>query len=134
MEVRDSPGLTPSEGRRFAFPVGAAFLLLAGIAWWRGYDNVLLVTGSVGGLLVLAGILLPGKLGPVYRAWMGFAAVLGRITNPIVMGAMYYLVLTPTGLLRRAMGKNALVRSPQNDSYWVERAEGSRRSDLERQF
>jgi hypothetical protein len=127
--------LTPAEGRRFAFPVAAAFLLLAGLFAWRGHGAAMLVSGSAGALLGLAGLIAPGALGPVHRAWMGFALVLSRVTTPIFMGVVFFLVITPTALVMRLLGRDPLARAEAEGGLWVRRPEGpGRRSDLERQF
>ena len=126
--------LTPAEGRRFGLTVGAAFLVLAAIAWWRGRTTGLTAFGTVGALLFLAGLAVPGRLGPVYRGWMGIALLLSKVTTPIFMGVVYFLVLTPVGLVLRALGKYPLGAPGRTGSVWVGRAPGQRRSDLLRQF
>ena len=131
--------LTPREGRKFAFTVGLAFLILGAIVLWRGKDTVAAVLAGLGGLLVVAGILAPAHLGPVQRAWMGLAHALSKITTPIVMGVIYFIVIAPFGLIRRAVGKNALVRRLGEPDlapggYWVVREPERRRSDLNRQY
>jgi len=127
--------LTPSEGREFAFPVGAAFLLLAGLLAWRGHAVPAGVLAGVGGALLLAGVTVPGYLGPVYRGWMAFTLVLSKVTTPIFMGITFFLVITPTGFLVRRFLRNPVVRTPEAGSFWVRRPEdGGRRSNLERQF
>ena len=125
--------LTPAEGRKFAFPVGIAFGVLGGVAQWRGGQTLAYVFFALGGTLLLAGILVPGMLGPVYRAWMGFAHAISKVTTPIFMGVVYFIVLTPVGLLMRALGKNPL-KPPATGSIWHTREPGDRRSDLTRQF
>jgi len=126
--------LTAREGRSFAFPVGGAFLVLGGILWWRQHP---LAAGSLAGLgvtLFLAGLLAPTLLGPARRAWMGLAHAISRVTTPVFMGIVFYLVMTPIGLVRCLLGGNPLRHADQNESYWHAREEGSRRSDLQRQF
>ncbi len=126
---------TPSEGRKFAFPVGAAFGVIGGISFWRGHDTVPIVLWSLTGVLFLAGIVIPGKLGPVYRGWMRFALLISKVTTPIFMGITYFLVIAPVGLVMRLMGRNPVVHKPKDGSFWVARPEGvGRRSDLRRQF
>ena len=135
MAERIRPRLTAAEGRRFGLTVGAAFAVLAGIAWWRGHPTTTTVLGSLAGLLIVAGLTIPTLLGPVERAWMGFAHAISKVTSPIVMGLMYLLVLTPVGLLRRTFGGNPLVHPEVNHSYWRPRPENARRSaSLFRQF
>lgn len=126
--------LTPAEGRKFAFPVGLAFLALAGVTWWRGHETLVWVFGTLSGLLLLAGLLIPGRLGPVYRGWMKFAHLISLVTTPIFMGVVYYLVMAPIGLLRRTLGGNPVVQELEGGTYFRSRGEGDRRGDLTRQF
>ena len=126
--------LTPKEGRSFGLTVGIAFLVIAGVLAWRDFETGASVTGTLGAVLVLAGHVIPGRLGPVYRAWMGLAIAISRVTTPIVMGIIYFGLFTPVGLVRRALGRNALVRRPAETGYWIARDEGARRSDLTHQF
>jgi hypothetical protein len=126
--------LTAAQGRRFGLTVGAAFLVFAAIAWWRGHPTTTAVLGALGGTLSLAGLVIPTLLGPVERAWMRLAHLISKVTTPIVMGAMYLLVLTPVGLLRRTLGSNPMVHQPERGTYWKARPEGKRAGDLTRQF
>jgi hypothetical protein len=124
--------LTAREGRRFGLSVGLAFLALGALLWWRDFGAVAAAAAVVGGVLALAGIVLPGHLGPVYAAWMGFALAISKVTTPVLMAVVYFLVITPMGLIRRALGKNALA-ARGGGSQWVSRADQPR-SDLKRQF
>ena len=135
MATRVSTRLTPSEGRRFGLTVGSAFIVLAGVAWWRGHPWAAYTFGSVGGGLAIAGLLLPTRLGAVERAWMALAHAISRVTTPIVMSVLYFVVLTPVGLMRRIVAKNPLVHEAAAAGYWKQRPEGARRSaSMERQF
>lgn len=133
MERRVRAGLTPAEGRKFGLSVGIAFLVIASISWWRGHEIVPLVLGGVGSLLLLAGLAIPGRLGPVYAAWMGMAHAISKVTTPVFMSIVYFLVLTPAGVIRRLVARNPLHQKRTNSSYWIPRDEGSR-GDLGRQF
>ncbi len=124
-------------GRRFAFTLASAFALLALITWWRGRDAPPVVFGALAVLLVLCGLAVPAALEPVERAWMALAHALSKITTPIFMGIVYFLLLVPVGLIRRVTGRNALVRKPVDGSYWIKRAAAepeARRRRMERQF
>ena len=135
METGIPARLSPAEGRKFGLLVGGAFLVLGGISWWRGHPVSSKVFLGLGGALVVAGALVPAHLGPVYRAWTGLARVISKVTTPVFMGAVYFLVLTPIGLLRRAFSGNAMVHRPVDGSYWVAREPDQRqRRDMERQF
>jgi hypothetical protein len=115
--------------------VGGAFLVLAGIAWWRGHPTTTMVLGVLGAVLALSGLVIPTHLGPVERAWMALAHAISKVTTPIVMGVMYLGVLFPVGVLRRGFGGNPLVHADHDRSYWRSRPDGSRRSaSMRRQF
>jgi Saxitoxin biosynthesis operon protein SxtJ len=127
--------LTPAEGRRFGVQVGLAFAALGGLAWWRGHPRSAAVLLVVGGVLVTWGLLAPGSLGPVYRAWMQLSLAISKVTTPVIMGIIYLLVLTPTGLLLRLFGHRSLARDRSAGTYWIRRsAPNGGRSDLRRQF
>lgn len=135
MENRVPARLTAAQGRRFGFTVGGAFLVFAGLAWWRGHPASTLVLATLGGLLTTAGLIVPSHLGPVERGWMALARVISKVTTPIVMGVMYLLVLSPVGWLKRIVAGNALVHGGKDQSFWHTRPEGSRRTaSMRRQF
>lgn len=133
MAERIPARLSAVEGRKFAFTVGIAFLVLGAIVWWRGGLTVAKAFGGLGGVLLVLGVAIPSHLGPVQRAWMGLAHVISKVTTPIFMGVVYFVVITPISLLMSLFGKRPLaVKSAP--SYWTPRAPGARQSDLTRQF
>lgn len=135
MADRIRAGLSPAEGRRFGLTLGMAFLALASLLWLRGHAEAASLAGALGVALVLAGLLLPARLGPAHRAWMGFAAALSRVTTPLFLGLVYFVVVTPLALLRRHLGGNPLRRAQGAASRWVarDRPRGPP-GDMERQF
>lgn len=126
--------LSAAEGRRFALTVGVAFLVLGALFLWRGVDLGASIALGIGTVLVIAGVLVPWALSPVYRAWMGLALVLSRVTTPIFLGIVYFLVITPIGLLMRLTGRHPMVHRLDGESYFVPRPDGKHRGNLERQF
>lgn len=122
---------TPAELRRFGLTVGGVFLVLAGISRWRGHVWPPAVMATVGTLLVVPGLLVPAVLGPVERGWMALAEVLAWVNTRIILGALYYLLITPVGwVLRR-------FRDPMNRrlddgraSDWIPRPPAT--ADIER--
>jgi len=130
---RDRARLTASEGRRFAFAVGAAFAALGALLLWRGHERFAAALLFTSGLLFAAGLLIPTRLGPVERAWMGVAYAISRVTTPVFMSITYFLVLMPVGLLRRAVTRNPLRRDPASSTYWV-RHERREAESMRRQF
>jgi hypothetical protein len=126
--------LTAAEGRKFGLAVGGAFLVITAVLVWRHRIPAAYVTGTVGTLLFLAGLAIPAQLGPVYRAWMGLALAISKVTTPIVMGAIFFLVLTPSGLIARLLGHRPLEHERGSATYWKNRPEGSRRGEMNHQF
>ncbi len=118
MENRVPARLSPAEGRKFAFTVGAAFLVLGAFVWWRGNLTLATVFGALGGTLGVLGVAVPGKLGPLNAAWMGLAHLISKVTTPIFMGIVYFLVITPIGFVMRLFGWNPL-RHGSGTSAWV---------------
>jgi hypothetical protein len=125
--------LTPAEGRKFALTVGTAFLALTALTWWRDHITVARVLAVIGGGLWIGGLVVPGRLGPVYRGWMGLAHAISKVTTPIFLSIVYFIVIMPIGLLMRAVGRNPIRHHPRGDSYWAPHAE-SRRGSLTNQF
>jgi hypothetical protein len=116
--------LTAREGRKFAFTVGVAFVVLAGIAMWRGRHATATVLGILGALLVVAGVVLPTYLGPVQRGWMGLAHAISKVTTPIVLAIIYFGVIAPAGFIMRRLGRKSLARPRDAATYWVTRERG----------
>ncbi len=128
-----STEFTAKDGRSFAFPVGTAFLLLAALLWWRDKQLAMQITGGLGVTLYVLGAIIPGRLGPVYRGWMKMALAISKVTTPIFMGLVYFVVLTPTGLLMKLFGRRPMVHEPEDEGFWKSTS-GRPTSDLSRQF
>jgi hypothetical protein len=130
-----SAGLSRGEARRFGLLVGATFVVLGALQWWRGRPSFGLVLGTVGAVLLLLGVVRPGALVPVRRMWMGMATGISKVTTPIFMGVVYFGVLTPVGVVRRLFGSSPLKSRPAGASHWVVRAARARvREDMQHQF
>lgn len=132
MAEKLSTRLTAREGRKFAISVGAAFLIFSGILWWQDHHKMAQIFGGFGMLLSAAGALVPTRLGPLYRAWMGFAHVISKVTTPIFMGFVYFVVIFPIGVGMRLFGRNPIHHRLTGGSYWFRR--NQRRSDLTEKF
>lgn len=106
--------------REFGVVVGGVFVLLSG--WWlyRGkFVGVAHVALPVGSLLVLLGLLWPKVLVVPNKAWMLLAEGLSFVTTRIILGLVFFLVVTPIGLVKRLTGWDPLGRrSPRSESYW----------------
>ncbi|MGH6953875.1 MAG: SxtJ family membrane protein, partial [Alphaproteobacteria bacterium] len=103
--------------------VMAGALLLVGL-WPLASGEVPRTRALVPSALLLAAALVrPRLLAPLNWAWTRFGLVLHHVTNPLVMGALFYLVIVPAGLIMRALGRDPLKRAwqPECQSYWIAR-------------
>jgi hypothetical protein len=104
------------------------------ILWRRSHLTAASIALVLAGALILGGLVAPTRLGPVYRGWMAFAVAISKVTTPVLMGAIYFLVLTPTGLLARLFGHRPLSRPRGAATYWQSRPAGARRGEMDHQF
>ena len=127
--------LTAAAGRKFGLTVGLAFAAIGAFLLWRGKATAATVLLALGGVLILAGLLVPTRLGPVERAWMGLALLISKVTTPIFMGIVYFLVMMPIGLIRRRMGSPIVPLKARPETRWVTRsADDSAGAQMEHQF
>lgn len=128
--VAAAPGDLKRSGRIFAFTMTAGFVFVALIGLWRGMPGLVRAAQALAVIFFLAGLLFPGRLEPVRRGWMKLGEAIGRVTTPVLLAIVYYVVLTPTAILRRAFAG----RQAPAESYWRPRPPLPDKSRLERQF
>ena len=121
---------TRKELRQFGLLVGAVFTVMG--LWplvFRGEPLRLWAIG-IGGLLIAFGGILPQLLAPIHKGWMWVGHILGWINTRILLGIVFYALITPIGLVFRLMGKDTMrqvfaessatyrvVRSPRPHSH-----------------
>lgn len=125
-----------SELRKFGITVGIVFGLLGGLFFWRGrdYDSYFLILSAA---LLLLGLAVPILLKPIHKVWMTLAVLLGWLMTRVILSILFYLVVTPIGLLARLFGKVFLDLQFYNsiESYWNLRDKTKKETnDYEKQF
>ncbi len=108
--------------RHFGFVVGGVFLCLALWTGWRGSWPPLVsrAVGVLGLLLLILGAALPQALVYPRRAWMALAEVLGFVSTRVILGVVFFLIMTPLGIIMRAGGWDPLAkRRRPGESRWV---------------
>ena len=111
-----------AELRKFGITLGIVFGLLGGLFLWRDkpcYFYLFLL--SV--FFLFFGLVLPAFLKPIHKIWMGLALVLGSIMTRVILSVLFYLVITPLGLISRLSGKDFLDLkfNKSASSYWIQR-------------
>lgn len=134
MAERIRARLTASEGRRFGLTLGGAFTALGGLLTWREHPSLAAAAWVLAAILIAGALVVPRHLGPVQRAWMAFGERLSRVTTPIFLAILYFVVLAPIGLFRRLIGRDPMRHAAPDGTYLKARPSGTGRSDLTRQF
>jgi hypothetical protein len=119
-----SSSIDKKEVRKFGLIAFLFFGCLAGLGLWRQK----LIPAYGFGVLSILGIgfvLLPGLLSPVYKHWLRVAHLIGQAVTLVTLTLAYYLVITPSALIKRIFGGRPLPIRPDThlSSYWVKRAE-----------
>jgi hypothetical protein len=107
------------EGRSFGLGVGAVLALLG--AWWlyRGkFPAAAPWALGVGLLLVVLGLAAPALLAAPARAWLVVGEALSWVMTRVILAIVFYVVLTPLGLVRRLLGGDPLGRKLGGATYW----------------
>lgn len=123
MQAREIPDLDRGELRKFGLTTGAIVAVLFGglIPWiWNfRYPSWPWVVFAVLGALA---IFAPMLLQPVHRIWMRIGLLISRVTTPLFMGIVFFLMIVPTGVVMRMVGRDTLRRNIDSsaDTYRVE--------------
>ena len=109
-------------GRAFGLVFAGFFTLLSAFAWWNASP---LLPGCLAAAAVfaLAALIAPQILHPLNVLWFRFGLLLNAVVSPIILGFLYYLVITPVGLLMRICRARPLHLKfdPGAESYWIPR-------------
>jgi hypothetical protein len=126
--------ITAGSNRKFGLTLGIiAILFSIGSALVRHQPPRLWLAG-LGAFLVVLALVTPSWLGPLNRLWFRFGLLLARVTNPIVMGILFFGVMTPMAWFVRLRGQDLLrlKRDSAAASYWIDRETAP--TPLEKQF
>jgi len=120
--LADRREVKSSSDKNFGFVFAIVFSI---IGFWPliSSDQPRFWAMYIGAAFLGAAFLLPKALHPLNRLWMAFGLVLHKMVNPLVMGLLFFMVVTPIGLLMRLLGKRTLDLQidESRQSYWIER-------------
>ncbi len=129
---------TRKQLRQFGLMVG---LILAGLGLWRLYkgdwETPRVVLWVIGGFLSASGLFAPVLLKPLYTAWMKLAHGLAYVNTRLILTLIYFLMITPIGLLMRLFKGDILSEKfdKKASTYWTEMEPiRSAKEHYERQF
>ena len=118
--------------RSFGIVFFVVFLIIATYPLING-DELRLWSLIISIIFLFLGLVNSKILNPLNKLWFKFGIFLGKIISPLVMGIIFFLVVTPIGLLMRLLNKDLLnLRFNNNNSYWIEKTE--LKSKMKNQF
>jgi hypothetical protein len=136
MTHTDIPELDRRGLRQFALSTGVIVAVLFGLFFpWLLDVDIPFWPWIVASVLSGWGLVAPASLRPVYHGWMRFGLLLNRIVQPVILGILFFFILTPTSALMRLLRRDAMARSldEEANSYRVQSAKRPK-SHMERPF
>jgi hypothetical protein len=121
--------------RKFGITIGIVLLIITGFLFWKENESFQIFL-TIGVVLCVLGIGLPVILKPIYWIWMIFATILGWIMTRVILSLLFYVILTPIGLILRMFGKQFLELKYNNNlnTYWNYRESQTQYNNFEKQF
>ncbi len=121
-DLARSDNLKGPSDRSFGITFCVVFALFAGFSFWFGGD-LWPWLGGISAFFGALGLAWPAALAPLNKVWFLFGLLLHKIMTPIIMGIMFYGLITPVGALMRLTGKDPmrLGTDPEAKSYWIDR-------------
>jgi len=115
----------PSE-RSFGLLFAVVFAFISAYGWFLKDWSLTVVLSLVGvaSMFVLLCFVAPSVLGPLNWLWLQLGQLLSKIFSPLVLGVIFFLLLTPLSLVTRLFGRDELrlKRQVSQTSYWIDRA------------
>lgn len=98
------------------------FTLMGALSWWRG-GTMFPWLFSLAATTLLVTLIAPILLTPLNKLWMKLGELLNRIVSPVVLGVMFFGLITPFAFVMRLSGRDSLHRQfdPHAKSYWIAR-------------
>ena len=112
------------EIRKFGLVIAIALGVIGSFVYVKfGNFDVVGWLWGIGLLFLILGFILPSVLRPIYKIWMLLAFFIGGIVSRVILTVLFYVVLTPTGLVLRLFGKDILDKKfdKRRESYWVKK-------------
>ena len=124
-----------SDLRKFGITIGIILVMIAGFLFWKEKESFQIFL-TVGAVLCIFGVVIPVILKPIYWIWMIFATILGWIMTRVILSILFYVIITPIGLISRLFGKQFLELkwNEKNSTYWNYRSDKLDKRSYEKQF
>ena len=133
-EIKNIPN-SNKDIKSFGITIGIILFIISGLLLYYGKEFYQLIA-IIASTFIALGFIMPILLKPIYLVWMTFAAILGWVMTRVILSLVFYLIMTPIGLLTRLLGEDFLaLRRKKSDSYWNHRDSSLElNQDYEKQF
>jgi len=110
--------------RNFGFLFAGLFALLSAYAAYQGAESFRVYGWLTAGVVIgLIAVVAPNSLTPFNKAWMKLGDFMGKVVSPLVLGVIFFVLITPIALLTRLFGRDELrLKKADVSSYWIDRA------------
>ena len=128
--------ISNSTVKKTGLTVGLVLILLSLILWWFG-KTTSIYFAIVGGLFIILALIAVPVLRPFHRPWMMLALLMGFVMSRVILTILFYLILTPVGIIAKIFGKKfmPLGFGKNSSTYWEKRdIVEKQKIDYERQF
>jgi len=121
--LRDHGPQKQGTDRGFGIVFAVVFSLIALFQLYVGRLDWAIGLGVVAAVFLALALVAPAILRPLNRIWLRFGALIHKITNPLIMGLIFFVVFAPMGMIMRVFGFNPLRQGFERDreSYWIDR-------------
>ena len=108
--------------KKFGVFFSIVFILVSTYAYWKFKSDLAFFVLIPSAFFAVAAFLAPNILNPLNRLWFSLGLLLGKIISPIVLGIIFFVLITPISLLTRFFGRDELKMKKRSvESYWVDR-------------
>tara|TARA_B110001452_G_scaffold79667_1_gene65155 strand:+ start:96 stop:485 length:390 start_codon:yes stop_codon:yes gene_type:complete len=112
-----------SSNRSFGIVFFVLFFIIA-IFPLLNDGNIRIWSAVLSIIFLILGLMNSSILYPLNKIWFKFGILLGKFVSPIVLGIIFFLVVTPIGILMKILGKDLLnLKNNNENSYWIKRSE-----------
>ena len=113
--------------KKTGLTVGIVLILISLLLWYLGKSSFMYFS-TIGGLFIILALIATPVLGPFHKLWMILALLMGFVMSRVILTLLFYLVLTPIGIIAKIVGKKfmPLGFDKKANTYWEKRSDAAK--------
>ena len=132
MKIMKNQKIKIGSNKSFGIVFSIVFLVIAFWPMLNG-NEIYYWSLAISIVFLILGLINSKILTPLNKIWFKFGILLGNVVAPIVMGIIFFLVVTPTSIIMKLLGKDLLnLKKNNNNSYWIEK--NNQKSKMKNQY